>query len=121
MNERERITLIKLPARMNNSHFTLIELLIVISIIAILASLLLPALNKAREMSKEIVCASNFKQIYLIQETYSNDYNNFYNPVYFLDGGDTGVTGKSYMYWYDFLQRWYVMGGKGGEHPVCGF
>ena len=85
--------------KQKKSTFTLIELLVVIAIIAILAAMLLPALNQARDRAKAVTCVSNEKQILSFLILYANDNNDFLPLGVEMCGINHGNTPHVDDYW----------------------
>ena len=77
--------------------FTLIELLVVIAIIALLAAILLPDLQKARERGRTTKCLSNLKQLGSTINTNTSDFNDSYPPVTLT--GNTSDSSKYAWNW----------------------
>jgi len=84
--------------RKTDCRFTLIELLVVIAIIAILAGMLLPALNKARAKAKDVQCKSNIRQVGQGTLGYAGDCD-YYPSKYIVDANGKRVKGG----WIEFM------------------
>ncbi len=79
--------------------FTLIELLVVVAIIAMLVSLLLPSLGKAREAGRAVVCANHQRQLGVAVAAYVGEYKDYLPPLEdYVDGGEVEATWR-YVLW----------------------
>ncbi|MBQ9772945.1 MAG: prepilin-type N-terminal cleavage/methylation domain-containing protein [Lentisphaeria bacterium] len=100
------------------SAFTLIELLVVIAIIAILAGMLLPALNNAREKSRQVSCLNNSKMISTGLSAYENEYDGWVNGTWRFEdaeGNHLGWSYRIYTYVTGLPVKWHTSGGIDGS------
>jgi prepilin-type N-terminal cleavage/methylation domain-containing protein len=88
-----------------NHGFTLVELLVVIAVIAILASLLLPALNRAKSKAEGIFCLNNTKQLLVAWKVYADDHDGLL--AYNVGGnGIRGIAPDTKLNWVDNIMSW---------------
>ena len=99
-------------------HFTLIELLIVIAILAILAGLLLPALNTARKKAHSISCLSNMKQLYIAWMSYAGDNSEYIIPYYTDTGTAIGEYSGTFPWFEQFMVHEYIPGIAGDTNAA---
>ena len=86
---------------MRKKAFTLIEMLVVISVISLVMAILMPALARARRQSKTIMCLSNLRQLGIAAQLYANNNDDYY-PIAYMSDPDPMDSLAVYVYW-DFI------------------
>jgi prepilin-type N-terminal cleavage/methylation domain-containing protein len=95
------------------SGFSLIELLVVISIISLLTAILVPSLYQAKSLAQQTLCAGNLRNLYTCMTLYQQD-----NTEYYPCNEQDPIPGETYWLWMGRGWRWYIEPYLGGKHDA---
>jgi prepilin-type N-terminal cleavage/methylation domain-containing protein/prepilin-type processing-associated H-X9-DG protein len=108
--------------RRNQAGFTLVELLVVIGIIALLISILLPSLNRARETANRVKCGNNLRQIGLALKLYANENRNAFPRAVYTAGASASPTwGTGFNSTDPFSADWVAKSGQNNDVTAAFF
>lgn len=106
---------------MKKKGFTLIELLVVIAIIALLVSILLPSLNKARDLAKRMTCATTIRNLGLVCMQYANDHDDLLpqEDMYYARGNQNNIPFTVHQEYTDLFEDAYALPREGYYCPCA--
>jgi len=101
--------------------FTLVELLVVIAIIALLMSILMPVLGKAKEQARSIICRNNLKTLGLADRMYAQDSDDWHVPAYYLNPFIPQIPPKRLWFQNPFFSQIVTLKGRSNKEDLRGY